>query len=339
VALEAAATDDLSENLVMLAMTLQNSGQPELAVEVLREGHERRPADFWLAYGLARACKFAGPGHEEDAVRYYCVARALKPTSALVHFGLGHALRDKGKMTEAAAAFQEATRLKPDWIEAQVSLGDALRSLGRFRESLSAFRQAHQLMAQDPDYSNALPLSELRDAERLVELDGKLPALLAGAARPADAAEQIELAYLCYWKRLYASSARFYADAFASRPPLADDLEHSHRYNAACSAALAGCGRGEQAGRVDEDSRAPARRQALGWLNDDLAAYARRLDGGKSEDRALVDNWIRHWRKDADLAGVRDADALGQLPEAERADWQKLWQDVDALRKRAAGPK
>jgi hypothetical protein len=47
---------------------------------------------------------------------------------------------------------------------------------------------------------------------------------------------------------------------------------------------------------------------------------------------------MRHRLKDDDLAGVRGADALARLPEAERREWQKLWEEVEALRRRAAGP-
>ena len=36
---------------------------------------------------------------------------------------------------------------------------------------------------------------------------------------------------------------------------------------------------------------------------------------------------------------MRDADALSKLPGAERAEWQKLWQDVEGLLKRAGAPK
>jgi hypothetical protein len=41
---------------------------------------------------------------------------------------------------------------------------------------------------------------------------------------------------------------------------------------------------------------------------------------------------------DPDFAGVR-GDALAELPEAERQEWQKPWDDVGALRKRAAEKK
>ena len=66
----------------------------------------------------------------------------------------------------------------------------------------------------------------------------------------AGAAERIELASFCRWyKRLYAAAACFYADAFANDPNLAADLRQQHRYNAACSAALAAAGQGEDAWR------------------------------------------------------------------------------------------
>ena len=42
--------------------------------------------------------------------------------------------------------------------------------------------------------------------------------------------------------------------------------------------------------------------------------------------------------EDPDFRGVRSDQALARLPEDERADWQKLWQEVEALRKQASGP-
>jgi hypothetical protein len=44
---------------------------------------------------------------------------------------------------------------------------------------------------------------------------------------------------------------------------------------------------------------------------------------------------MRHWLQDEDFAGVRGPEALGKLPEDERQEWQKLWQEVEALRQSA----
>jgi hypothetical protein len=40
---------------------------------------------------------------------------------------------------------------------------------------------------------------------------------------------------------------------------------------------------------------------------------------------------LAHWRKDADLAGIRDDEPLARLPDAERQQWQALWGDVRQL--------
>ena len=52
--------------------------------------------------------------------------------------------------------------------------------------------------------------------------------------------------------------------------------------------------------------------------------------------RAAAVRVLSHWQEDSDLASVRDQDALDKLPESERADWKKLWSDVDALLKKTS---
>ena len=127
---------------------------------------------------------------------------------------------------------------------------------------------------------------------------------------PAPITEQLALANLCQrYKQYYASAARLYRDAFASDPRAADDLEAGHRYNAACAAALAAAGQGEDAARLDDNERTRLRKQALDWLKADLAARGSRVDSGPPEARAAIVRTLSHWQKDTDLAGLRDADA------------------------------
>jgi hypothetical protein len=152
--------------------------------------------------------------------------------------------------------------------------------------------------------------------------------VLKGEARFADDSERLGLAEVCQIKRLNAGASRFFAEALANNPKLADDLQAGHRYNAACAAALAATGQGADAASLDAQGRARWRRQALDWLRAHLAAWA------KGNDRGLVQRTLKHWQKDSDLAGVRDQAALANLPEAERQAWQKLWADVgDILKK------
>src|SRR5262249_48442588 len=139
-------------------------------------------------------------------------------------------------------------------------------------------------------------------------------------------------------KRMHAAAARFSADAFAAEPKLADDLMAGHRYNAACYAALAAAGQGEDAARLDEKERARLRTQALDWLRADLALHTKRMQSGKPADRAAVQSAMKHWQKDTDLASVRDKDALDKLSDQEQKAFAQLWADVAALLMKAETP-
>jgi hypothetical protein len=178
----------------------------------------------------------------------------------------------------------------------------------------------------------------VRDAERFVELDGKLPAFLKEEAKPVDAAEALLLAQLCHCKRSHAASVRFYTAAFALDRTLATDLKTTYRYNAACYAALAASGQGEDAPRDDRE-RQRLRRQSLDWLKAHFAAWNEMMGQEKFDGRPTVVSQMRHWQTDPDLAGVRDPESLDKLPDDERKAWRQLWADVEALRKRAAETK
>ena len=69
-----------------------------------------------------------------------------------------------------------------------------------------------------------------------------------------------------------------------------------------------------------------------------MLARAKQLASGRKEDRAAVQQKLRHWQKDTDLAGIRDAAALAKLPADERAAFTQLWADVAALLKKAGTP-
>jgi hypothetical protein len=117
---------------------------------------------------------------------------------------------------------------------------------------------------------------------------------------------------------------------------LADDLGSANRYNAACVAAQAGCGQGQDADQLDDRERLRLRRQALTWLRADLAAWCLFLERDPDKAGPVVLRQMRHWLGDADFAGVRGPDALALLPEVERPSWEMLWQAVDELGQRAA---
>jgi hypothetical protein len=65
--------------------------------------------------------------------------------------------------------------------------------------------------------------------------------------------------------------------------------------------------------------------------------WQKELAGEAAKARVAVQHELKRWRRDPGLAGVRDAAALAGLPQAERADWQRLWADVQAVLEKTGG--
>ncbi len=108
-------------------------------------------------------------------------------------------------------------------------------------------------------------------------------------------------------------------------------MELGARFDAACAAALTGCGIGEDVGKLDEQQRAGLRKQAFDWLRAECDAWAEKNRVGKPEEQRLAATAVRSWLNNEDLAGVRDEHALAGLPADERRDWQALWAKAAAL--------
>jgi hypothetical protein len=136
---------------------------------------------------------------------------------------------------------------------------------------------------------------------------------------------------------LVGAAARLSATAMDAAPQAANDPRTGVRYNAACSAALAGCGQGADAPE-GEAERARLRAQALAWLRADLNARIQQAASWFPAVREEAVQALRHWREDPDLAGVRDKSGLDNLPQAERGMWRQLWDEVDAPLQKTAGP-
>jgi tetratricopeptide (TPR) repeat protein len=293
--------------------------------------------DFAAAY-FDLGVVLQGLGQLGKALTALDRAIALKPDWPEVHHARGQVFVTLSRFDEAAKAFREATRCKENFAEAYCGLGQTLQETGRFVEALEALKRGHELGSRQPGWSS--PSKQwVRDCEHLIEVDKKLPALLRGEVKPASADEATWCARLCHYRARYESEVRFYEDAFAANPKLAEDLNAGYRYNAACAAALIGCGRGKDDPPLDEPARANRRTQALGWLRADMALLTKQLESNTPQGRAAVQQRLLHWQHDPDLAGLRDKDGLANLPEAEREACRRLWADVEALRKRLSGPK
>ncbi len=316
-----------------LGLALASQGKLGEAVVAFREAIRLKPDYAEAHYNLAVA--LGNQGELNEVVAAYREAIRLKPDYAEAHCNLGLALGNQGKLGEAVVAYREAIRLKPDLAEAHCNLGLLLRSRGQYAEALAELRTGHELGSKRPVWRSP-SAAWVRQAEVMVALAERLPAIVAGDDRPKDVAEGLTVARMCFDTKRHAAAARLWAEALDSDPRLADDRMAQHRYNAACAAALAGAGKGEDDPPPDDAARLKLREQALGWLRAELVAWEQVASTVGPGNKEAVAKALAHWKQDADLTSVRDADGLASLPEPEREAWRALWDEVDRLLARAS---
>jgi tetratricopeptide (TPR) repeat protein/tRNA A-37 threonylcarbamoyl transferase component Bud32 len=314
-----------------LGAALYDKGDRDGAIACYKKALALDPKFAPAHYNLGNLLR--DKGDLEGAIVCFQKTLQLYPKYGPAHYNLGNLLRDKGDLDGAIARYRKALDLNSKYAEAHCNLADVLLAQGRFAEAVASVRRGHELGSKRPGWR--YPSAQwVRDAERLLMLDKKLSAILTGEATPANPGEAITLALMCQQhKKRHVAAARLFADAFATQPELAADLNHQHRYNAACSAALAAATEGEDARLLPDKVVTMFRHWALGWLRDDLTAYAKLARRNDPTVQQAIQKSLAHWRRDSDLASVRDPQALDRLPENERPAWQKLWRDVDELAK------
>ena len=166
-----------------------------------------------------------------------------------------------------------------------------------------------------------------REAERLILPD--LPALRDGTRQPRDNDERLAMLGGLVFANRFHDSTSLCRDAFAADPRLMQDLGAAHRYNAARWAAMAGCGHGAKGSSLGEPDRTKWRVQAREWLRADLAARKGAFDTDPTAASLGVRQALTRWRKEPDLACVRDPGELQKLLAGERKEWLALWAEVD----------
>ncbi len=327
---------DFAEAYLNLGSALIGQQKYSQVEAAYRKAIEVKPDFAEAHYNLGTYLVTQGKHAEAEAAYREAIAR--KPNFPAAHFGLGMALNEQQKLDEAETAFRRAIDLAPDSGLACYFLGLVLMQQARFNEAAASFKKANGLLpAKHPRRQQARQMQQ--QCQRYAILDTRLPAILLRTEKPANAAEQIEFARLCLYQKANTAAARFFRDGFAAEPKLAGAVPTATRYDAACAAALAGCGRGKDADNLDDKERADWRRQALDWLRQDLIWWSKALANGNAQTNTDVRVNMRHSQTDGDLAGVRAKDSLARLPDEERQQWERFWSDVDALLLRVSEPK
>lgn len=165
-----------------------------------------------------------------------------------------------------------------------------------------------------------------REAEEMMLPN--LTAFFSGNYWPSDNDERIALAAACQFRLLYRHAARLYADVLASDPASADRTPDL-RFQAACAAALAGGGKGNDDAELDD--RARWREQARQWLLAEIAACNNQLGSSTAADRAQVNQRLWRLRYAPSLAPLREPQALQAMSPRERSECQNVWRETDAM--------
>jgi len=313
-----------------LSFALRDAGRFSEVVDEFRATIRRYPDDAMAHVHYCRALNWAGRLDE-------AIAAARDAVRIMPDFGpawqvLAWSFFNARDWDNAIGAYREAIRHGPDNAAAHNELGIALRGRGRLDEALVEFQRALELVPGEPGIAR-----ELATTKRHQVLDRRLPAILRGDDRRGTETDWRELAYLCDNRKLHAAAARMFTEAFKADPALAGDREGSHRYNAACNAALAARGKGQDDPAPDQDARLSLLSLAMGWLEEERAAWETRLAGGSASDRTRLVRILNHWKHDPDLAGLRDAALVKTLPASHQNACVVFWAKIDGMLGRATG--
>ena len=139
-------------SLHLLGTALNEAGDSALAESVLRAAQQKHPGDVWVNYALGAVLEKIS--RRDEAIRFYTVARAIRPETA---HSLAHALETRGDSAEAIAVFRDLRRLRPAMPGIWTALaGRSKRGGGRERQARSSMPR-RQRAAKRSDSSPTTP--------------------------------------------------------------------------------------------------------------------------------------------------------------------------------------
>jgi tetratricopeptide (TPR) repeat protein len=137
----------------LLGHALNELGNLDKAMTVLREADGHHPDDFWLNDALGYFSKdLCHPPRHDDALRYYSVTLALRPRNARTFFSVAWLLHIKGATKEAIAEYSKVIELDENYVVAWTNRGLAYTELHQYDKALADLNKAIEL---DPEYALA----------------------------------------------------------------------------------------------------------------------------------------------------------------------------------------
>ncbi|MFT7616957.1 MAG: tetratricopeptide (TPR) repeat protein [Planctomycetota bacterium] len=255
---------------------------------------------YWIRGGILRA-----RGEFDESIESFETALSINDYNAQIWIDYSRALEAAWRFDEAKVAIEKAFTLDKTDARVMCQLGLIQQKQGDFGGASDTFAA----VARRPDLQN----SELAKLARMLrdQSIGRRSALAnydqlkektRSTLKPRT---MLDVAQVAIVKNDFALATELYQAAFTKDPSLADDLNQSHRYNAAWSAA-----------------RAKNFDQALTWLRQDLVIRLVQVKaGGRSAAGAMTA--LETWTSDLAFKDVRGP----QAP----APWQSFWQEFADL--------
>jgi tetratricopeptide (TPR) repeat protein len=135
--------------VLLIAWALRYMNAPGPAVALLEKAQRLHPDNFWINDDLAISLALAGgPRRQEEALRYYTAAQALRPRSPDVLMTGGYIQYRKGAWDEAIALYRQALGLQPNYAFAYWRIGEALDAKELKAEAGAAYREAVRLQPE-----------------------------------------------------------------------------------------------------------------------------------------------------------------------------------------------
>jgi tetratricopeptide (TPR) repeat protein len=239
---------------------------------------------------------------------------------------LTFALLHQGRAVEAEQAARAAIEQAREMSILYELLAEALIRQGRIEETLELLKARAPLLKAPLISSLGVPLLQIgvlpfiSDFDRVERMKGSGNLLLAGTAlgrkKPA-------LAYRAY-------KANFdplgWAESAWAMNAIPGAIGITHRLNAACAAAAATAGPGQDINPAQPGEFPELRSAALKWLTTEWQK-TKQLNQDPANHIRLR-RWIHFCRLCPELAPVRDPKALTSLPAQEREQWEKLWKEM-----------
>ena len=151
------------------------------------------------------------------------------------------------------------------------------------------------------------------------------------------AREYLVSANICWTRKSYAAAARYFSEAVAADPGLANGASaFSSLYEYACFETSAGCQPSGGGNSLVAKEHGDMRADGLKHLQGVMTAWHAMLALNNKTTNALIQGIMKRWLMEPRLSGLRDPDALAKLPDAERLGWEKLWKEVAELERLAA---